>query len=113
MMSHCPRHGLRIYSYVSPDVIPDTEVFEPSQLVLVDLMVEGRCWFAITLSKEFATQHGVIGESLDFLEAFSLLGKLGSMCSECCAERWPELIAEMKCRDSLDRKRLQESKEKE
>lgn len=58
-------------------------------------MRDGRYEQGVTVSRQFAEQHGIANDVLDYEAVFvesDWYELLGGMCYACFIERWPELI---------------------
>jgi len=99
MTYRCPIHGLRLCALVSPDAIEIREPDEPSSLLVVKLILDGRLDHAVFVSRQFAERHGVVGDTLDYEKVFvesEWYLQLTAMCHMCFSARWPELVKRLR-----------------
>src|SRR5262245_9251902 len=99
MTCRCPTHGLRLCALVSPDALAVAGPGDASNLLLVKLFLDGKFELAVTISKQFAEQHGIVADSLDYEEVYvhsEWFPQLTAICHRCFTERWPEVVERLR-----------------
>jgi hypothetical protein len=92
-VTKCSLHGLQGFCFVSPDLVasPLTTDLRP---FLKRLMNGVRVEFCVTLSTDFAQQHGLDRSDIPTEEALGWFITLRGMCGACYRDRWPHLCRE-------------------
>ncbi len=92
MMLRCSVHGDQPCCLVSPDLIskPKSVGESNTPVVIVTLMNGDLVDFYVTITTEFAQQHGVKDLHIATEDALDWFSLVKSMCSECYFVRWPQ-----------------------